>query len=147
VDLQAAALLPCPIATAKAELETLDGYPSWLGIVTRVTPTEPLDGDRGPAWRVELGGGLGPVRLRKRVRMVRTAVEDRHIRYERNEVDGKDHSAWILEVALTASTPTTTEVIVALHYGGTLPPLVDRILAVEIGRAGSRLAKRIAAVG
>ena len=150
MDLHAAVSLPCALGVAHRELETLDGYPSWLSIVSGIRAADPDPRDDGPAWWVDLGAGVGPLRLRKRVRMVRVANTEVRVRFERRETDGGDHHAWTLDVQLTAApdgTAMSTGVEIALHYGGSLPPLVDRFLAGEVGRAGPRLIRRVAAVG
>jgi hypothetical protein len=147
MDLRAAVDLSCSAEIAQADLRVLDHYPEWLGIVTQVqaAPAEPRD--PGPAWVVELGGGVGPVRLRKRVRMVRTTDTPAAVRFERRDDDGEEHHAWVLEITIQAPGPQNpTHVDLHLHYGGTLPPLVDRLLGVEVGRAGPRLRRRLAAI-
>ena len=69
---------PARVWRAIADLAT---YPTWLGIVHRVE-SDGEDAGR-PAWRVELRGRIGPLARSKRLRMVRTAVEDgRSVRYE-----------------------------------------------------------------
>src|SRR5690606_1974484 len=52
-------------------VEDLSGYPRWLDMVRRAEPVEPIEGDEGPAWAVELRGRIGPLARSKRLRMVR----------------------------------------------------------------------------
>ena len=119
----------------------LDTYDRWLGIVPRTTDAEPIDGDPGPAWHVTLRGRLGPLARSKRLRMVRTAhdVPGRRVRFERHEVDGREHAAWRLTATVDA-TPTGSRLDMQLHYGGSLwVPLLDRLLTSEIEESRSRL--------
>ena len=60
-------------------------------------------------------------------------------RFERNEADGRSHSAWIL-TAEVGPDGAGTSLTMHLHYGG-VPwlPLVERLLADDIRRAGDRL--------
>lgn len=148
LDLSAAADLPCGIGRARAELETLDDYPRWLGIVRDATRADPSPDDRAPAWWVELGGRLGLIRRTKTVRMVRSVSNDTMIRFERRELDGRAHNDWILEVRLEPRGRDETGVAMAIHYGGDRRiPVVDAMLRAEVRRAGRRLVERVAAVG
>ena len=120
----------------------LGGYPRWLDIVGRAVEAEPDAGDPGPAWSVDLRGQLGPLRRSKRLRMVRTLAEpDRHVRFERRELDGRQHSAWVLEATIaTGADDGATDLTMRLHYGGSLwMPMLDRILRDEIERSRPRL--------
>ena len=148
IDLRAEAVLPCSLERAAAELERLDCYPTWLGIVLAVEPCEPGATDAGPAWWVELGGRLGPVRRTKRVRMVRTAHTDRTIRFERAEIDGRTHNRWVLDATLTPETEARTHVEMTVRYSGDRRvPVLDRVLRQEVSRAGRRLVDRVAELG
>lgn len=115
----------------------LTTYPQWLGIVQAVTP----DGD---AWVVELGARLGPFKRTKRVRIVRTACDAAYVRFERAELDGREHSPWVLSAEVRPA-GEGTELTMHLHYGGSawLPGL-DLVLAQEVRRAGARLDVRLA---
>lgn len=107
-------------------------YPRWLGIVLAATPD-----DAGQAWRVQIGARLGPLRRAKTLRMTRTdAQPPDHVRFERHELDGKQHSPWVLTVDLTGD----TDLAVHLHYGGGLVvPGLQQLLQQEIRRAPGRL--------
>ena len=122
----------------------MDTYPDWLGIVLAATPALPDRADEGPAWFVDVGARLGPLRRSKRVRMVR--VEDdppSAVRFARRETDGRQHSPWVL-VASLAPAGDGCELEMSLHYGGSgWLPVVDSILAAEIRRAAGRLARRV----
>src|SRR5262245_16736749 len=91
---------PCSAEVLYAHLDDLATYPSWLSIVSRAEP----DGAGEPSvWTVDLRGRLGPLARSKRLRMVRT-IDDgpRHCRFERRELDGRDHSSWVLDVEIEA---------------------------------------------
>jgi uncharacterized protein YndB with AHSA1/START domain len=136
---------PARVWRAIADLAT---YPTWLGIVHRVE-SDGEDAGR-PAWRVELRGRIGPLARSKRLRMVRTAVEDgRSVRYERVEQDGRRHAAWVMDArvapdadAACAHPPSSGCVLtVRLRYAGSLGTgLLERALRDEIERGRERLA-------
>jgi hypothetical protein len=142
VDVEAAVELAVPPATAFAELKDLDGYPEWLSIVQAAKPAGP-----GPAWLVDLGAGVGPLRLAKTLRMVRTVADGpRLLRFERAELDGRAHSEWILSVVMDGK--ATTRLTMQLHYGGTTRiPFLEQALAEEIRRAGPRLERFLERTG
>ena len=128
-----------------AEVADLATYPEWLGIVRSVRP----DGD---AWSVDIGARIGPLWRTKRVRMVRSESRPpKLVRFERAELDGRTHAPWVLtgeiEVDDSDGGPPT-RLTMHLHYGGAKwLPLVDRVLADEIRRAGGRLARRLRSTG
>jgi hypothetical protein len=127
-------------------LSDLGTYPSWLDIVSRAEPAGADPGDPGPAWSVDLRGQLGPLRRSKRIRMVRSLRDEPSIvTFERRELDGREHSDWILEAQLS-DTVASTRLDMRLHYGGSLwVPLLDRLLADEIERSRGRLVELIEA--
>lgn len=129
---------PARVFEAVADLAT---YDEWLGIVAGVTPAPADAQDAGPAWYVELGARLGPLRRTKRLRMVRTVHEaDSRARFERHEHDDRAHSPWILTATVEPAGAEETHLRMDLHYGGAgwLPGL-DLVLRQEIRRAGGRL--------
>lgn len=141
VDLDA----PVPPAVVFAAVEDLDRYPSWLDIVPRAErlppePAVPGAGEPAPAWSVDLRGRVGPLARSKRLRMVRTVHEpDAHVRFERVETDGRQHSPWVLD-ALVAPTGSGGRLTMVLHYGGGLfGPILERVLVDEIERSKARL--------
>lgn len=144
MDLYGRANLKHSADRAFAAIADLDTYPAWLGIVVEVSSATGHQDDAGPAWFVDLGARLGPVRRTKRVRMVRTIHEpNARVRFERREHDGESHSPWTLSAAIdhdSSDAAGTCRVRMDLHYGGSgwLPGL-DRILRQEIRRAGGRL--------
>ncbi len=99
VDLTATLDAPCTPEVLFADVDDLGAYPScWLSIVPRAERAEADPGDVGPAWAVELRGRIGPLARSKRLRMVRTALYvPHHVRFERRELDGRQHSPWVLD--------------------------------------------------
>lgn len=122
-----------------AVVSDLGTYADWLDIVRSVQPVDPEPGDAGPAWTVVLQGQLGPLRRSKRLRMVRTALDDGTVRFERAETDGRSHSAWVMSAEVRPAA-TGSQLVMRLHYGGSMwMPLLDRLLADEIERSRPRL--------
>lgn len=127
-------------------VEDLSGYPAWLSIVpiaqaeSMAARDEPVDGDEGPAWLVELQGRVGPLARSKRLRMVRTVHDaPTRVRFERHERDNRRHSPWVLE-ATVAPTDEGATVTMHLHYGGGLGAAVlEGLLREEIHRSRPRL--------
>jgi len=134
MDVVATLVAPCPPAALFAWVDDLATYPRWLEIVTKA---EPIDGE---AWAVDLRGRLGPLARSKRLRMTRTRhVEPEAVTFERAELDGRDHSPWVL-TADVASHPDGSVLEMALHYGGGLfGPVLERVLRDEIERSRLRL--------
>ena len=119
-----------------ASLADLSTYPEWASLVSAAEP----DADHDTTWMVTLRARLGPLARSKRLRMTRTQLDDHMVRFERDEIDGRDHAEWIL-TASVEPTGANTAVEVHLHYGGTLwtTPLEAALAAVE-----SSAAKRLA---
>ena len=130
--------LDAPPERIRAALADLATYPEWLEIVTRAEPTEGHESDTGPAWLITLRAKVGPFSRSKRLRMVRVADEVGHIRFERNEIDDREHANWVLDVTIDGDQPCP--VTVELHYGGGLwsKPL-ETILGGQIDDAVPRL--------
>ena len=72
--------------------------------------------------------------------MVRACSEaDRLVVFERRELDGRDHSDWVMKARVDPAAGGST-LEMHLHYGGSMwMPLLDRLLADEIVRSQSRL--------
>lgn len=146
MDLRATATLPCTAERARTELEVLDHYPAWLTIVQSVRPAQADSSDPGPAWWVDLGARIGPLRRTKRVRMARTAGGPDHVRFDRRQIDGRAHSAWVLEAQWEEEPggAAATFLTVSLHYGGSTPvPLLEAVLGREVRKAADRLTGRV----
>ena len=145
--LTAELLAPCSPDRLFAEVRDLATYPQWLGIVERVVP----DPDTPGVWSVDLRGRLGPLARSKRLRMEQVEeVAGRRVRFERRELDGRRHSAWVLEAEVDPeSFPAGTggsRLQMRLHYGGSFGgALLERMLTEEIDRSRPRLRDRLAA--
>lgn len=152
VDLSATMQAPCPVDVLFGEVEDLARYPDWLGIVMRAEPA-PADGGAADAsrraWLVELRGRIGPLARSKRLRMVRTHYEPgRRVRFEREEIDGRHHSPWVLEATVSPVNDEASQLEMALHYGGSFGGgLIEKLLADEIDASRTRLADRVRGVG
>lgn len=125
-------------------VEDLGRYPTWMPMVHEVEIDEVGDTDDRPAWRVELQAKVGPFARSKRLRMVRASHRPPiEVVFERAEVDGRSHSAWVLrahidpEAAADGSIGLTME----LHYGGSLwtGAVLQQVLDDEVRRGSERL--------
>lgn len=137
MDIVADLVAPCSPADLSTWVDDLSRYPSWLEIVTRAEAVDDPDG--GAAWAVDLRGRLGPLARSKRLRMVRTVNEGGRFRFEREELDGRRHSPWVLE-ATVVEDEAGARLTMHLHYGGGLfGPVLERVLGDEIERSRVRL--------
>ena len=126
----------CTPAVLMAVVRDLDRYPEWLSILPR---TERVDGVEPATWSVELRATIGPLARSKRLRMTRTIDEGDHVRFERSEVDGRSHSAWVLDGRVDAE-GGGSRLTMTLHYGGALGGgIVERLLRDEIEDSRARL--------
>jgi hypothetical protein len=150
VDLSADLDAACTPEVLFAQVADLDGYPDWFGIVLKAV-ADPLHMDVAvtavngdSAWLVDLRGRLGPMARSKRLRMVRTVCDEPvRVRFERAEVDGRNHSAWVLDATVIA-TEAGARLTVNLHYGGSFGgALLRRMLLDEIEQARPRLAELV----
>jgi len=135
VDRRISATVSASPAETIAALADLSTYPSWLSLVHGA---EPIDDE---TWNVTLRARLGPLARSKRLRMRRTHLDDTRVRFERDEVDGRDHAAWELEATVApADAGSGSDVVVHLHYSGALwsTPLEIALASFE-GSAADRL--------
>jgi len=79
---------------------------------------------------------------------VRTAHEaPTHVRFERRELDGRSHSAWVLD-AQVDPTDDGSRLTMRLHYGGSFGgSLLERMLGDEIEQSRPKLLDRVSAAG
>lgn len=138
--------LACDPSRALSLVDDLTGAGDWLTILAAAEREDGLDvtdGDR-PVWTVELRGRLGPMARSKRLRMVRTAHEPvldgvGSVRFERHELDGRQHAPWVLEADVAPDGPGS-RLTVHLHYGGSFGSgTLERVLRSEIERSRPRL--------
>jgi hypothetical protein len=140
MDVHATLDAPCSPAALFVWVADLSVYPQWLEIVPRAEAVAGVAGDPGPAWRVDLRGRVGPFARSKRLRMVRTKLDEpMSVTFERMEHDGRSHSPWILRATITEHRDGS-RLAMDLHYGGGLwGPVVERLLRDEIERSRPRL--------
>ena len=141
MDLTSSLEIPRPAADVFVAVEDLGSYPDWLSIVARAEPADADADDLGPAWLVELRGRLGPLARSKRLRMVRTVHEGpNRLRFERRELDGRNHSAWVLDAEVEATSDDAATLTMRLHYGGSFGgSLLERMLGQEVEHSKPRL--------
>jgi hypothetical protein len=155
VDVDAELICAAPLDRLRTVVADLATYPRWLEIVASAEPTAPAVDDAGPAWDVVLRASVGPLRRSKRLRMVRTVDDERAIRFERRELDGRSHSDWVLDATFRrdgardgwgdGGGARRTVLRIRLHYGGSLwLPVLDRLLSDEIERSRPRLVALVA---
>jgi len=126
-------------ASVQKVLCDLTTYEHWLDLVDRVEIAAPAEGDSGPAFEVTLIAKIGPFARRKRLRMVRTDSGDDGATFERREIDGRDHSSWILGAHASEGDPTTVRM--RLGYGGGLwSEALEGVLENQVAGAVDALA-------
>lgn len=126
---------PHSAAAVFAVVDDLGTYPRWLDIVPRA---DPLDGD---AWLVDLRGRVGPFARSKRLRMVRGERRPDEVTvFERGELDGREHSPWVLRAEVEPTGDGSCRLTMRLHYGGGLwGPVLERLLGDTIEKSRPRL--------
>jgi hypothetical protein len=147
MDLTAELVAPCDRDNLFHWVDDLGRYPAWLEIVPQAVPADPHPHDPGPAWFVDLRGRLGPFARSKRLRMVRAVYEPPHlVQFERAELDGRDHSPWVLTAEVTTDDHSAgSRLAMRMHYGGGLAgPLMEKLLLDEIERSRPRLLALVA---
>lgn len=123
-------------------ISDLGTYPEWLDLVAAANPADDNDGQ--PAWLVTIRAKIGPLARSKKLRMVRTtadATSERSLaRFERQELDGRDHAAWVLEASVSSQGEQASTVEMKLSYEGSLwtAPL-EPILSRFIDQGGEQL--------
>ena len=139
MDIRVDVELPCSVAKILPFIDDLAQYPAWMGLVHTVI-SEGED-----VWQVELRGKIGPFARSKRLRMIQVETsEPHHIRFERQENDGRSHSDWVLDAQVTEVGSAST-LNMTLHYGGRLfSNVVERALHDEIEASKQRLRNLVA---
>lgn len=132
------ATIAAPIEQVYPIVADLTRYPEFLDIVSKV---EPAEGGDGEAWWVTLRARIGPFARSKRLRMVRTDQQPGvRARFERAEIDGRNHSPWTLEATVRPGDGDTSVVTMSLAYGGRLwSGAVDAVLQAQVSEATDRL--------
>ena len=138
MDVVASLEAPCPASRLFESVDDLGLYSGWLDLVHRAEPDESASN----AWHVELRAGIGPLTRSKKLRMQRTVHDPVAglARFERHELDGRQHSPWVLEAVVTAL-GSGSMLTMNLHYGGSLwtGGLVERALTDQIINGRQRL--------
>jgi len=135
-----------PLDLVADSLADLGSYPHWNDVVAAAEPLESASTE--PSWHTTLRARVGPFARSKVLRMARTMNERSElghaIRFERSELDGRDHAAWIMDAALEP-VDDGTEVSLTLHYdGGLWTGALDGVLGAAIDRATRRLPEYLA---
>jgi hypothetical protein len=135
-------LVPGPPERAFALVDDLSAYPAWMDLVHEVQEVSPTDDRR--TWEVELQAQVGPFARSKRLRMVRVIHDrGRRVVFERDEVDGRRHSPWILAAILRPepSDGAGTRLTMTLTYGGNLwtGAVLQRVLDDHVERGATAL--------
>ena len=142
MDLRAEAIVAAPPAAVRGAVGDLTTYPHWLRIVLAATADTTA---APPAWAVEIGARLGPFRRAKRLRMVVGRSADDEVVFERQELDGRRHSPWVLRATLGPAAGGATTLAMHLHYGGgPWLPVLEAIVAQEVRGAPARLGRYLA---
>ena len=127
-------------SVVRAVLADLATWPDWLDVVLRAVP-DTTAGAAEPAWRTRLGLRLGPLRPGYDVRLVRVVPEPAHLRFERQELDGRhDHSAVVLDVAIIPEGRGRARVDLDVRVDKRVP-LLD--LQRELDRRGPAAVRRL----
>jgi hypothetical protein len=139
MDIRVDVELPCSVAKILPFIDDLAQYPAWMGLVHTVVP----EGEG--VWQVELRGKIGPFARSKRLRMIQVETsEPHHIRFERQENDGRSHSDWVLDAQVTEVGSAST-LNMTLRYSGRLfSSVVERALHDEIEASKQRLRELVA---
>lgn len=157
MEVRAELIAPCAPDALFAWVEDLARYPAWMGLVHRVEADRPLGADGPPAWAVELRGRVGPFARSKRLRMARTHLDPpTSVRFERQEIDGRRHSTWVLDARVSSlrcdpaegSPGPRSRLQMALRYEGRWwSPILERVLLDQIESARDRLLTLVTAQG
>jgi hypothetical protein len=144
-------IAPCSMSEVFAYVADLDRYPAWMGglVYSAVRDGDPTVSP--PAWNVELRSRIGPLARSKKLRMARTEmISDRLVEFERQEIDGREHSVWRLRAELTsdqadekAGSQSSTLLKMTLVYEGRLwtGGLLEKVLQDQIDAGRDQLLK------
>ena len=140
MDIRVDVELPCTIDAVLPLINDLTRYAQWMGLVHAVVP----EADH-QAWQIELRGKIGPFARSKRLRMVQVETSSaEHLRFERAEVDGRSHSAWVLEAKVSQQASMTMLNMTLQYSGRFFSSVVERALHDEIEASKQRLRKLVA---
>jgi uncharacterized protein YndB with AHSA1/START domain len=127
-------------------MSDLATYAHWMKLIERCEPADPFAGDAGPAWWVTLRAKVGPFARSKRLRMVRTHTDAPHAaRFERREIDGRTHSAWVMDATVQSSQLGSVVTVDLSYSGGLWSGPLDAVLGSQVDDAVPRLRQYISA--
>jgi ribosome-associated toxin RatA of RatAB toxin-antitoxin module len=137
VEIRATLDSSCAAEVMRSWVNDLGRYPQWLSIVSWAEVVS-ADGE-AQAWAVELRAKVGPLARSKKLRMERVADTPDHVRFERRETDGRDHSSWVLDGEIEPL-DSGCRLTMLLHYGGAFGGgLVERLLRDAIESSKQKL--------
>ncbi len=138
-----------------AVVSDLQTYPHWLDLVSDVTADKP------DAFLVTITAKLGPFVRSKKLRMVSSLNQNtKQATFTRQEVDGRDHSDWVMQATVediadltadietadsdrkqTTSAPTKkSKLSVSLHYDGSFwTGALEKILELHTASSTRKL--------
>jgi hypothetical protein len=118
----------------------LGTYGEWMTLIDHCEVAVAAADDPGPAWWVTLRAKVGPFARSKRLRMVRTHMNDgSSVRFDRREIDGRSHSEWVM-TADVSELPSGSTVTVDLSYmGGLWSGPLDAVLGSQVNSSVPRL--------
>ncbi len=117
----------------------LETYSEWLDLVTISEPAPADSTDPGPAWFVTIRAKVGPFARSKRLRMVRTELTDSTARFERHELDGREHSAWVMASKVDEGRAGASVSMELSYDGGLMDGPIEKILGGVVDGAGDKL--------
>lgn len=142
MDVRASLEAECDPQRLFGFVDDLGAYEHWVDLVHRAERVEGAD----DVWQVELRARIGPLARSKRLRMRRVVHDpDRFVvEFHRDEVDGKQHAAWVMRATVTRR-GSTSLLEVHLHYGGALwtGGVLERALAEQITNGRERLTRLV----
>jgi len=134
-------------------LADLGTYPHWNDLVQAAELTSgTANTENSPSWKTTLRAQVGPLARSKQLRFVRTVDETdaaavRTIRFVRQELDGREHAAWVMETVIEPDGTTSSHVTLGLSYsGGLWMPALGNVLGGAIERATAKLPAYVASL-
>lgn len=132
-------LVDAPANDVGAALADLSTYPHWNDLVHAAEP----DSETG-SWSTTLRAQVGPLARSKQLRFIRVRDSKepgmRAVRFEREELDGRDHAHWVMEASVVEVDDASSRVTLMLSYsGGLWMPALGSVLTGAIERATKKL--------
>jgi hypothetical protein len=144
MEIERHTVVPATAEQTFALVDDLSAYPAWMDLVHDVREVT-VEGERR-VWDVELQAQVGPFARSKRLRMVRVVHDPpRRVVFERAEIDGRQHSPWVLaadlDPVLSPADSAATALTMTLTYGGNLwtGAVLQRVLDDHVERGAATL--------